>query len=161
MVALAIMLTIWYRSGADASTTIIRPDDAVLIIRRAGRSAVDVVTTGNVPTVKPLTKVLGSNQPKYASTRYPVPLTLAQLNLDNWVKNNSAFKADTISVWNAATQLWDGYFQKLDGTWRKAGDSVTDQSAVSIPAGTVVGIVKRGDVDGGSSYVATPLPYSL
>jgi hypothetical protein len=153
----------WVKSGftGDAGKTLIQPDEAVVIVRRANRSAVDLTVLGNVPTIAPLTKVEGNNKPKFVSSRYPVPVTLSQLNFGaSWARANSAVKGDTLSLWNDAGQRWEAYYQRLDGTWRKSGDSV-DQSALTILPGTVIGIVKRGDVAGATSFLSSPVPYSL
>lgn len=156
-------LTRWVKSGstADASATVIQPDESTLIVRRANRDAVELVTLGSVPSVAPRTKVI-SNQAKYSSTRFPIPVTLSQLDFGaDWVRGTSPFKADTLALWNDATQKWDSYYRLPAGTWRKAGDSATDQSNLSIPAGTVVGLLKRTAPSTTASFVSAPLPYSL
>ncbi len=153
----------WVRSGttADASGTVVQPDDSVLIVRRTNRAAVDLVTVGVVPTVSPRTKVI-SNQAKYTSTRFPVPVTFAQLDFGaDWVRSTAAVKADTLALWNDALQKWDSYFRQPAGTWRKSGDAATDQSNVVIPAGTVVGVLKRTTATTTASFVSSPLPYTL
>lgn len=156
-------LSRWVKSGstADASATVIQPDESVLIVRRAGRPQVDLVTLGSVPPIAPRTKVI-ANQAKYSSTRFPVPVTLSQLDFGaDWARGSSPFKADTLALWNDAAQKWDSYYRLPAGSWRKAGDNATDQSNLSIPAGTVVGLLKRSTANAPTSFVSAPLPYSL
>lgn len=153
----------YWRSSTDAfskNNLVIYPESTIGINRRAGRPALNFVITGKVPDVAPLIKVQGSKA-IYSSTRFPADMTLAQLSLSNWTKSNTLFGADTLSIYNRTTSLNDTYYQKLDGTWRKSGDSVTDQSGYVLGAGTSVILFKRIAVSGAASYVAATMPYAL
>jgi uncharacterized protein (TIGR02597 family) len=154
----------YWRSSASTinqNGMVIPPQMAVSITRRASRPATSLVLLGRVPSVAPLIKTTGGSQIIYTSTRYPVDLTFSALSLSNWTKANSALSADTLSIYNASLGKDDVYYQKLDGTWRKVGDAVTDQSSVVIPAGTGVSILKRAAVSAAASYISVTLPYSL
>lgn len=88
-------------------------------------------------------------------------ISLAQLNLSNWTKSNSAFTADTLSIFNPVSSKFEAYYQRTDGTWRKSGDVLTDQGATLIPTGTMVTILKRASVSGSASFISCQLPYNL
>ena len=157
----------WELSGTttNANNTILYPYGALTITRRPNEAATAIAVTGRVAEVPIITKTTGSNAIVYGSTDYPADLTLSQLQLGpNWSKSSSVFTADTISIWDAALFRFDTYYQlSTDSTWRKSGNSSTDQSSFVIPTGSAIGILKRGTVSGQASFVPTvsTLPYSL
>lgn len=153
----------WEKAGVaeDAGETVIDPDDAVLLIRRPGRAEAQLIVTGQVPQVPPLTKTTGGNQPVYTSTRYPIPMTFSELDFGaNWQRGNNAFTADTVSVWDESSGRWLSYYQLPNGDWRRSGSQDVQNSTV-IPQGTVIGILKRAKVTGADSLVSVPMPYTL
>lgn len=154
----------WNASGSTVSqnSVVLYPDMAVGITRRPNRPQLTFTLTGDVPEVPPLTKTTGGNTSViYACTRYPVDMALSSFNIANWTKSDSAFTADTIGIWNAALGRWDGYYQLANSQWRKAGDAVTNQSAVVIPAGAGIQILKRAAVSGQASFLAAAMPYTI
>lgn len=153
----------WRLSTVDASANdvVIYPEAAIGIARRGVRSAATLAVVGEVPVVAPLTKVVGGSRSVYASTRFPVSLTLADLDLANWTKANNAFTADTVQLYNTTTGRFDTYYQRLDATWRKSTDAATDQSGLVLTAGSIVVFFKRASVADAASYLSSPLPYSL
>ncbi len=154
----------YWRSSASTTNQnnlILYPDTSFAITRRSGRPALSFTVLGDVPVVPPKIKTAGGNLPVYGSNPFPVDMTLGTLNLANWTKSNSVLSADTIAVYNSTLAKMDAYYQKLDGTWRKSGDTSTDQSSFVLPAGSFVGFVKRGSVSGSSSFLSATLPYSF
>jgi hypothetical protein len=114
-----------------------------------------------VTPVPAQTKVVGNGM-AYTSTHYATDIKLSQLQFgSNWVRGASSGAADTLSVWNAAANNFDTYYQKSDSTWRKTSDDVTDQSSFAIAAGTVTTITKREMVAGADTFLQSPMPYSL
>ena len=147
-------------SNANANGTILYPDASFLITRRTGRPAISFTVLGDVPAVAPKIKTAGSTQIVYGANPFPVDMTLGTLNLMNWTKANSALSADTVSVYNPLLAKMDTYYQKLDGTWRKSGDTTTDQSSFIVPAGSALSFLKRAAVSGAGSFLGAPLPYT-
>ncbi|MEI8310582.1 MAG: TIGR02597 family protein [Verrucomicrobiota bacterium] len=153
----------YWRSSASTvnqNAVILYPDTSFGVTRRSGRPAISFTVLGDVPAVAPKIKTAGNNQPVYGANPFPLDMTLGTLNLINWTKSNSALSADTINIYNAPLARMDTYYQKLDGTWRKSGDAITDKSSFAIPAGSFVGYLKRGAVAGATSFVSSPLPYT-
>ena len=148
-------------SNANANGMILYPDASFLITRRTGRPAISFTVLGDVPAVAPKIKTAGSTQIVYGANPFPVDMTLGTLNLVNWTKANSALSADTISIYNPLLLKMDTYYQKLDGTWRKSGDTTTDQSSFAVPAGSALSFLKRAAVSGAGSFLGAPLPYGL
>jgi hypothetical protein len=98
----------------------------------------------------------------YTSSHYASDIMLSQLKFgSNWQTGLSAQTADTLSVWNSVEGRFDIYYQKPDSTWRKYGDTTTDQSSFIIPAGTVTAIQKRSLVVGAQAFLVSAMPYSL
>ena len=147
--------------NSNANNTILYPQEGFVINQRAGRSAMQITIIGDVPVGSTLIKVMGSSTGALCSTTFPAPMSLSQLNIVNWTKSNSALSADTIGIYNPLTSKSDAYYQKLDNTWRKVGDSVTDQSAFIIATGQAFTVLKRATVSGSSSYLSFQIPYTL
>lgn len=147
--------------NANANNTVLYPENGVGILRRASRPVVSFTVLGDVPSVKPITKVT-TNSSIFSSIRVPAPVTLAQLQLSNWTKSNFVSSADTLSLYNPTTGRFDVYFQRADNNqWRKSGGGTVDQSALVIQPEAIVGFLKRGTVSGATSYLSYPLPYTL
>jgi uncharacterized protein (TIGR02597 family) len=143
------------------------PGTVLCITRKSGDAALGILNTGNLPDVAPLTKTVGSSGNIFASTRYPVDMTLANLSFTGWVKGTSAFNTDAIAVWDQPTARFYSYYQLPDtvvngtvvpGQWRRSGDTVSDYSSFLLPGGTGFQITKRASVSGASSYLLLPLP---
>lgn len=155
----------WRKNGstANANSTPVYPDDAILVVRRTNRSASQLVLTGRVPSVAPLIKAFGGRS-YLTSLGLPVDMPLNSLSVSGaWTKNNSAFVADTFSIYNPATKLFVTYFQKADGTWRNStSSSAPDVSNAVIPAGAAVNVLERTTTQvGANSFNKIALPYSL
>jgi len=156
----------YWRSTATSTTNVnslvIYPENSIQVSRKAGRSQTALLLVGDVPALAPFIKVTGSNSTIYSGSRFPVDVTLSQLQLTNWNKSNSMFSADTLSIYNTATTKFDVYYQKIDGTWRLSTNSTTDQSGVVIPATSSIGMTKKGTVSNSTSFVySAALPYTL
>ena len=148
-------------AGVNANNTIIYPYSAFTVTRRATHPDTSLVLLGRVTPVNASTKTV-SRAGVYTSTHYALDITLSQLKFgSNWQTGNTAATADTLSVWNSTTHAFDVYFQKPDSTWRKYGDTVTDQSHVTIPAGTVTEIHKLAVVTGAQAFLVSAMPYTL
>jgi hypothetical protein len=93
---------------------------------------------------------------------YPVDLTLSQLDFGpGWVKGRQASLADTIAIWDPTLTIWNIYYQSTDSSWHQDDAASTAQDNLVIPAGTVIGILKKAPLNGAASFLASPLPYSL
>lgn len=146
-------------AGARAADTVIPPTAMLAVTRRAGRGAVSLVLLGRVPKIAPLVKTPGAGFARYSGLRVPVALPFSQLVLgSNWIKSNSAFTADTLSIFNQAAGLWEAYYQRPDGGWRKNG-STAAQDATVIPSGAAVVFLKRMSATGATSFQTVTLPY--
>jgi uncharacterized protein (TIGR02597 family) len=147
-------------SGSNANGVVLVPGALVAVTRPAGRPAIGFVQVGRVPRNAPLIKTPGSGFARYGGVRLPVNLALSQLVLgSNWTKGSSAFTADTLSVFNDTTGLWEAYYQRTDGSWRKSG-SATAQDTTVIPSGASVVFLKRAAATGASSFQTVTLPYT-
>ena len=154
----------WEMSGstANANNVVLPPHCAMTVLRRSNETASSLVLTGRVAEVAPAIKVVGNSNFSYGSTSYACDITLSQLQFgSNWTQSTSALTADTIGVWDTTLARMDTYYQLPDSTWRKAGDTVTDVSSTVLPAGGMVGILKRGSVSGATSFLQSSLPYSI
>jgi uncharacterized protein (TIGR02597 family) len=150
-----------YGSTANANNTIIYPYSAMVINRQANHSDTTLFVTGRVTPVTAQTKMIPGGT-ILTSTHFATDVKLSQLNFGaNWVTGTSVSSADNLGVWNAAKNSFDTYYQLPDSTWRKFGDTTTDQSDVAIAAGTVTAISKRAAVTGGATFLHSPLPYTL
>ena len=148
-------------STVNANNTIIYPYSAFSVMRRANHADTTLVLQGRVTPVGASTKTV-SLSAVYTSTHYATDVTLSQLKFgSNWQTSNTEQTADTLSVWNAAAGVFDVYYQLPDSTWRKNGDTVTDQSSFTISAGTVTMIQKRTIVVGAQAFLVSALPYTL
>jgi len=147
-------------SAANANGMILYPDASFGITRRSNRPTISFTVLGDVPVAAPKIKTAGNNQPVYGANPFPVDMTLGTLNLVNWTKNDLLARADTINIFNPLLAKMDTYYQKANGTWRKSGDAVTDQSLFPIPAGSGIGFLKRGAVSGSGSFLGATMPYT-
>jgi uncharacterized protein (TIGR02597 family) len=155
---------IWeqYGTRTNANNAVIYPYSAFAVTRRMAHPSTNIVISGRVTSVMAQTRTL-SNATVFTSTHYATDIKLSELQFGaNWVKGDTIVSADTLSVWNAASNHFDTYFQKTDSTWRKYPDMNTDQSSFAIPAGAVTTITKREAVAAnGASFIQAPVPYSL
>jgi hypothetical protein len=132
----------------------------VAIYLPAGYAGGELVNSGRVVTVAPLLKLPGGSAVRYFGFIVPVDMMLSQVNLgSNWVKSNSIFSADTLSVYNQAAGKWNTYYQNASGGWLLSGGSASQNSTV-IPGGSAVAFLKRASVSGSSSLLPVTLPYT-
>ena len=147
--------TNWKKSGSGSNQnfTIIYPDEGVFI-SRIGPSAVDLVTTGTVPTTTERTDVDGLAS-TFVSNRFPVDVTLSSVGfqtLPGWVSGTNVNNSDNVYIYNTG---WQTYY--YNGTiWKKSGSGV-DQGSTTIPAGSAV-FVRR--TTAGSSTLTQNTPYT-
>jgi len=150
-----------YGSKVNANNTVIYPYSALTIARRANHPDTTLVLGGRVAEVAPQIKVIG-NETVFTSTHYAADVALSKLQFGaNWVTGTSVGTADTLGVWNPSLNHFESYYQMPDSTWRKYPDATTDQSNTVITAGSLTTIAKRGLVTGASTFIQSPLPYSL
>jgi len=152
----------WMQYGVtgNANNTIIYPYSAFAVTRQSTNPDTALVLGGRVTSVAAQTKV-ASDATIFTSTHFATDVTLSQLQFSNWTTGTNVATADTLGVWNATEGRFDTYYQKPDSTWRKYPDAVTDQSGFTITAGTVVAITKQNVVAGATTFVQSPLPYTL
>lgn len=158
-------LSHWVKStdsnNSDAGDTILPPSATMAIVRQSGRSASQLVLTGRAPAVALLLKSAGGSVIRYYGMYVPVDMTFSQISLgSNWTKSDSVFTADTLSIYNSTTSVWETYYQRSsDSVWRKVGDSNSQNSTI-IPAGSAVAFLKRASVTGSTSFFPLTLPYT-
>jgi uncharacterized protein (TIGR02597 family) len=144
----------WRRTGdqsTDASNTVIRPDQSV-IIKRVGADAVPLVVNGWVKTGKASVDIVqGFN---FVPNPYSQAMTLASCgiytgNPATGVAGGTLTSADQVLLWNGSS--YETYFYQTSGIggtgWRKVGVQSTDASGASIAPGTSI-IVRRTGADG-------------
>jgi uncharacterized protein (TIGR02597 family) len=149
-------------STANANNTVLYPYGALTIKRRATNSDTSFVLAGRVTEVPILTKTTGNGSVVFCSTGYATDMTLSQLQYGaNWVTGADMTTANTISLWNPTLSRFDTYYQRPDSTWRKELDPVTDVSNTVVAAGSSMAVLERAGVSGASSFLQTPMPYSL
>jgi uncharacterized protein (TIGR02597 family) len=151
-----------FGSTANANNTILYPYGAFSITRRGSTTDTSVVMSGHVAEVPCLTKTTGNGAPVFGSTGYAADMTLSQLQFGStWVTGANALTASTVSVWNAALNHFDTYFQEPDSTWHKSSDPTTDVSNLVVTAGSAISILQRSAVSGASSFLPSAMPYTL
>ena len=156
----------WRRSnnGTNANLVPIYPDDCIMVLRRTNRLACQLVLPGRVPTVAPLIKAYPGRS--YLTTLgVPVDVTLSGLSFSGaWTRNNSAYSADSISVYSQSLRVFVPYFQRSDNnTWRSsASTAALDVSTSKISADSAVNVLERPPTQvGAASFNKFSLPYSL
>jgi len=150
------------QSTANADNTIIYPYGALTITRRASAPNTSFVLAGRVAEVPILTKATGNGAEVYSSTCYPVDLTLSQLQFgSNWVTSTKVNTANTVGLWNSTLNRFVTYYQRPDSTWRSSRDTTDNMSDMVVATGTSMAVVQRASVSGASSFLSTPMPYSL
>lgn len=139
----------WRRTGdqsTDASKTIIRPDQTV-IIKRVGSAGVSLVVNGWVKTGT--TSVDIAKGFNFVPNPYSQAMTLASCGLytgspDTGVASGSLTTADQVLLWSGSG--YETYYYQSSGLggsgWRKVGVQSTDASRATIAPGTSV-IVRR------------------
>ena len=148
-------------SPVNANNTVIYPYSAMTVTRLSSHPTITLTFGGKVTPVPAQTKVV-SNGTVYSSTHYATGIKLSQLQFgSNWTRGTSVVTADTISVWDAATNQFDTFYQLFDATWRKYPDTTTDQSNFTIAPGTVTTIAKHEAVAGAATFLQSQLPYNL
>jgi uncharacterized protein (TIGR02597 family) len=149
------------KSTTNVNNMVIRPEEAILVTRKKNRPATSLIVTGDVPSVPMLLKVLGQKQSIAIGTTYPSAIALSALKLNGWQKSNSGLQADALTIKSTTTGSDNIYYQLTNDTWRKVGDSITDQSSFVIPAGIGFTITKKAPVSGAASFISIVKPYTL
>ena len=145
---------------ADAGGTDIPPGATIAVYLPPNYAGGTVVNSGRAITVAPLFKEAGGSVVRYFGMFVPADVKFSQLNLGSgWAKDDSIFKADTLSLYNAALAKWDAYYQNAAGVWLKE-NTTASQSATVIPAGSAVAYMKRTAASGTGSFISLSLPYA-
>lgn len=154
----------WEASGstANANDTILYPYGSITVTRRANATDVSLILVGRVAEVPVLTKTTGSSSLIYGSTGYATDMTLSQVQFgSNWTTGSSAITADTISVWNPTSNRFNTYFQTSDSIWHSSLNPAINENNMTLAAGGSICLLQRSAVSGSSSFLQTPMPYSL
>jgi len=153
-------------SANNVNDMVIYPNMGIMISRKANNPVpAEIVVLGSVPSIAPLTKTTGGSSTRYVSSGFPVDMTLGSLNLTGWVKAASLKSnpgPDTVLIYNGTS--WDIYFQSSVApyNWLAKNNPVGNASTTAIPAGSIIGIVKKASVSGASSFLKTStMPYSF
>ena len=156
-------------SSANANNTILYPYQALAVFRR-GSTALSFALMGRVPEVPVLTKT-GTSTTVYASSGYPVPLTLSQLSFAqtsagvNWLTNNSYNSADILSLYSPTLKKLVSYYELApanSGIWETKTNATNVGPTTTINPGDIVVLFERGGVtpDAGS-FLAPTMPYTI
>jgi hypothetical protein len=151
----------WLRAPlphTQGDNIVIRPDSGV-IFNRFGNTALNLVVTGQVPSVARKTLV-ANNGVTVLSNCWPVDQTLGTSNIQNlpgWVSGSSAATSDTVVLFSPVTG-WRTYY--FNGTNWKLSNPPAISDNIAIPAGSIGYITKLG-VTSGFSMLTQPIPYSL
>ena len=139
----------WRKVGeqsVDASGTIIRPDQSI-IIKRSQPGDLAITVLGEVKTGR-TSQTINSGF-NFVPNPYSVAMTLSSCgiytgNPATGIASGTLASADQILVWNGTG--YDTYYYQTSGIggvgWRKVGDVSTDASTVTIPAMSSI-IVRR------------------
>jgi uncharacterized protein (TIGR02597 family) len=156
-------------TAANMNNTPVFPDSTMVVVRRKGRTVTSFPLLGRVSTVKTLIKSIPTRAVP-SSLIMPVDVQLSSLQIAGssiplgagWTKANRLGSADTITINNASTGKTDTYYQRTDNTWRLSTDANTDQSSVTIPAGSVISFLERTNgLTGSAAFFCVSLPYTL
>jgi uncharacterized protein (TIGR02597 family) len=154
-------VNIWKLTGTtDRTNTVIFPDDGVFIVRRDA-TPVNLTLVGTVPTTTEQSAISGAGG-TFLGHRFPVDTTLAALGLatiPGWRAGATANTADTVRIWNNASNNWDTYFWTgtvgtPNNIWKRTG--ATNRGDTPIPAGTAVYI----EHSGAAFTLTQPPPYT-
>ena len=158
----------WRKFGAptvDASSTVIYPDDGIVIARNQS-AATSIVIQGAVKTGQTSIPVLIGYT--LLGNVYAAGMTLNSSgvytgNSATGVAGGSSTTADQILFWNPSTSGYDTYYYQTSGFggtgWRKFGAPTVDASAASIPVGTGLFINRIGGLE--FNWVAPQHPASF
>ena len=142
----------------SGNNIVIRPDTGV-VYSRYGTTAINIVLAGQVPSVTRQTLVANSGITAL-SNNWPIDQTLAATgiqNLSNWASGPSSSSDDLVQLLTASG--WNQYY--YNGThWIMVTPPFLNSDNVTVPAGTIVDIIKRGATLG-NSVLTQVLPYSL
>ncbi|WP_395735566.1 TIGR02597 family protein [Prosthecobacter sp.] len=156
----------WVQSGnanVDAGTTVIYPDDGILIVRNQS-SNVSVTISGSVKTGQ--TSIPVNSGYTLLGNVYATGMTLGTSNLytgnaSTGVAGGSSTSADQVMFWNGTAFV--AYYYQTSGrgllnTWVQAGNANVDASSTPIPAGAALFIQRNGAA---FSWVAPQFPASF
>ena len=142
----------WRKTGdsfADVSTTVIYPDDGILIVRKQG-AATSVIIQGAVKTGQ--TSIPVSTGFSLLGNAYAAATTLGTANLytgdsATGLAAGDITTADQVMFWNGTG--FNTYYYQAVGVfggagWRKTGDSFADASATTIPVGAALFVKRAG-----------------
>ena len=137
---------------------VIRPDTGV-VYNRYGNTALSLVVTGQVPSVARQATV-ANNGIAVISNNWPVDQTLTTSNIQNlpgWLSGSSSTNADLVQI--LAGNGWQQYYYN-GSHWILVAFPHTQGDSVTIPAGSIAYILKKGTTSG-YSILTQALPYSL
>jgi uncharacterized protein (TIGR02597 family) len=152
----------WVQVGGGTTSQngiVVYPDEGMLVTRRGTNGNLTFV--GRVPATDLKTRLPGGTT-NVIAVRFPANTTLGGLNFGApgaWITGASEAVADNVKLWNGTA--WDTYYKNASNLWIKVGGTGTDQSAVAIPSGTAVQIIKRGSATGSAAFYTQSLPYTL
>lgn len=133
-----------------------------LMYSRIGNTAINQITTGNVPTTD-VKYIVPTSGTAYLARFFPTNGTISSFgfqNLPGWKGTNTpgvtASTADKIVTTDVTGVIRQYYWTGTQ--WRRLGSS-SDQSNVSVPIGSSVSVVRTGS--GPAQLLTVALPYSL
>ena len=145
----------WEKVGlipAQGGSTIIRPDQALIYVRRAPLFGLMVM--GRVATISRATSVVNSGI-TFLANNWPTDFTLINSNIQNIPNWTSA---DNVQVYLTSTKSWVTYF--FNGTdWVKTGLIPASGDTTDIGAGSGLVLIKAGSATGQSVFTQS-LPYN-
>ena len=141
-----------------AGNTVIRPDSAIIYLRR-GTTPLVLTLTGRVPTVARQSSIFASGL-SFISNFWPIDSTLGAsgiATLPGWTAAASSSAADLVQIYST-TNGWSQYFYN-GANWIEVGPPIPSNGVV-LPAGAAV-ILQKRETASGQALLSQPLPYSL
>ena len=150
-------------SPVNVNSAIIYPNTAAVVLVRNANPTAQLSLMGRVSQVALLQKVTGRTS-TYNSTQCAADITLGQLSLGaNWSANNIFTQADTIGVFpfGQSPQTFSVYYEDASQNWHLYPNTTNTVNSTTIPAGSVLTILKRSGVSGAGAFLTTSMPYSV
>jgi hypothetical protein len=152
----------WLRSPTTfgASNVALVPNNGVVYNRLGGSNSLSLISIGQVPVTNRVAPIRNAGT-TVLSQYWPVAGTLRGLgiqNLSGWVSTPTATSLTDNVVVTAGGTATTYYYNGTN--WRRTSGPTTSQDTVSIPIGSAVQVIKKGNTTGFSSLTQS-VPYTL
>ena len=141
--------------GGNENDKVVMPDDALFILRR-GATDLKLVVTGS-PPVKPQVSTLPGQVSRFTTVRYPEPVRVSQLGLEqlpNWVSATSSSNADKFYIWSGSSWITFWY---TGSYWTRS--AFTNDDNYLIPGSTGIFVFRDSTSSAADSAHVHQMPY--